>query len=359
MILLSAETEWKCPPLAFAAGKYLVEASTAATALHCQDGIKVASIKNPKPWDASKDWNGKNILLCRSGGFGDLMFLTPLLRAMRAKWPTASLSFATTTYYREALQDNPLLDAIIPYPHKTETAEKYDAILWFEGLIEWSEKAKTTNSIDLHADFAGVELTQDKTMDYYAHSRHLESMNIRFPKPKGPRIGVQLSASARARTYPPKLIGELIGQLADWIAPLEGQIILFDAPRKEKPEDIDPIILSLPTEDPPLSFGQSAAILSTCDGMIAPDSALCHVAGALNIPTVALYGPFPWQLRTQYAPSIHGINGHARCAPCFWHDRESVWPKDGPCATSGKCEALASIEPDRIIKELKRIVEIP
>jgi ADP-heptose:LPS heptosyltransferase len=85
-------------------------------------------------------------------------------------------------------------------------------------------------------------------------------------------------------------------------------------------------------------------------------SALVHVAGALGLPAVGLYGPFPWQLRTVHAPSIHGINGTCRCSPCFWHDREALFPPDGPCATTGRCEALAGIEPRRIVAKLRKMI---
>ncbi len=358
MICLQAPSPWKCGPLSFDAGEYFVEASTAATALHCNADVRVASIKNPKPWRELKDWNGKSILICRSGGFGDLLFLTPLIRAIRARWPMASISVATTTYYREALADHPLIDTIIPYPLKSVTALKYDTLLWFEGLIEWDPRGRLLNSVDLHSAFAGLELTEGKEMDYYAHERHVEAMRRRFPRPEGPRIGVQLSASARARTYPAPLMGLLLENMANYLAPLKGQIVLFDAPRPhESAEGIDPILLSLPTEKPALSFAESAAVLSDCTAVIAPDSALCHVAGALHIPTIALYGPFPSKLRTAYAPTIQAIDGHAPCAPCFWHDRESIWPQDKPCSKSGRCEALANIAPRQIMKRLKEMME--
>ena len=98
-------------------------------------------------------------------------------------------------------------------------------------------------------------------------------------------------------------------------------------------------------------------MLADCDAVIAPDSALCHVAGALGLPTVALYGPFPSALRTDNAPSISAIDGKAPCAPCFWHDRESVWPQDKLCARTGRCEALAGIAPRQIMKRLKGMME--
>ena len=372
MILLESSAEWRCAPLTFSEGAFYVEAQTAAAALASNEGVKVRTVENPLPWDATLDWNGKRVLLVRSGGFGDLLFLTPLLRSMRARWPGISMSFAVTPYYREALMGNPFLDALVNYPVRWEVLESYDAVIWFEGLIEWSPKARTVNSVDLHAEFAGVDLTEGRNMEFHGHEVHLESMRRRFPRPGRlqicgtadsksallencksalPRVGVQVSASVRCRTYPGKLMSDLIGRLMDF-----SEVVLFDTPRTDEPEEKVPGLIVLPTERPPLSFGQSCAVLADCDAVVAPDSALLHVAGALGLPAVGLYGAFPWQLRTVHAPSIHGINGTCRVSPCFWHDRESVWPPEGPCAKSGRCEALGSIEPRRIAGMVRRMV---
>jgi ADP-heptose:LPS heptosyltransferase len=97
--------------------------------------------------------------------------------------------------------------------------------------------------------------------------------------------------------------------------------------------------------------------LATCDACIAPDSVFCHVAGALHIPTIALYGPFPWQLRTAHAPSIHALQGVAKCAPCFHHSRVGeVFPRGEECENTGDCAALARISPSRIVSKIDSLI---
>lgn len=369
MILLTSPTPWNSGMLALPAGSFYVENGNAANALDLNAGICVHSAQNPRPWDAAQDWNGRSVLLVRSGGFGDLLFLTPLLRALRAKWPGVSLSVACSPCFNEALQDHPCLDQIIPYPLPVETLMRYDGVMWFEGLIEWDERARHTHSVELHADFAGVELTQGREMDYHAHAKHREAMRKRFPMAhvpvknrvtgavqnrRMPRIGIQWSASAACRTYPAEQRTALVKELSTF-----AQVVCFDTPKKHGvPEpQYEPMFYDLSTQQPPMSFAQSCAVLADCDVVIAPDSALVHVAGALHRPTIALYGPFPWELRTLHAPTVQGINGSAcPMAPCFWHGRGAHFPPDGPCAKTGKCEALASIEPLRIVAMVKEVL---
>jgi ADP-heptose:LPS heptosyltransferase len=96
-------------------------------------------------------------------------------------------------------------------------------------------------------------------------------------------------------------------------------------------------------------------VLASCDVVIAPDSAICHVAAAMRLPVVALYAAFPWQLRTDHQPTVRALTGVAPCAPCFHHSRGGhAWPEGGPCNQTGYCVAMANIDPHRIVAEVKK-----
>src|SRR5206468_2701848 len=91
------------------------------------------------------------------------------------------------------------------------------------------------------------------------------------------------------------------------------------------------------------SFRHRAALIETCDCVLAPDSSLAHVAGALGVPCVALYGPFPWQLRTAYAPTTVALTrkeGYS-CAPCHHHATPmKAFPDNCPTASKGFCGVM-------------------
>jgi ADP-heptose:LPS heptosyltransferase len=117
-------------------------------------------------------------------------------------------------------------------------------------------------------------------------------------------------------------------------------------------------VTNLTKRQPAPSFSESAAILTTCDVVLAPDSSLCHLAGALDIPTVALFGPFPWQTRTKYSPKTRALQGNARCSPCFHHARlGEEWPVGGPCRETGNCVAMLDVQPERVIREITKQYE--
>ena len=83
-----------------------------------------------------------------------------------------------------------------------------------------------------------------------------------------------------------------------------------------------------------------------CDLMIAPDSGLMHIAGALDIPTVALFGPTDGPLTCRYYPSVRVIEHRAKrekChQPCYYnvdHNRYHCLdrPEDEYTARIGDC----------------------
>ena len=344
MTLLEAPQPWKCGPFEFAPGRWIMEAATAAGAMFLQP-VKVQTLDNTRALDPAADYNDGQILVVRSGGFGDLLFLTPLLRAMKQRWPQCRLHVATTPVFQDALAWHPSVDEVIDYPLPADTLRHYDAVLWLEGVIEFDPRAKDTHYVDLLSEAAGIPLTDGRHLNV-GIKPEWRFTATRWPKRRKWRIGVQAQASARCRTWPH--VADLVARLSDHP---HMEVMIFGAPEQRQGDDVAGIHV-LPWAEPEVSFGESLALLETCDVVVAPDSAICHAAAALRRPVVALYGSFPWQLRTAYQPTVRAINGHAPCAPCQWHAREGAFPPNGPCRQSGRCDALATITVGRVVSEV-------
>lgn len=291
-------------------------------------------------WVELQNGNGKRVLISRTGGFGDILFCTPLIRALQVRG--LDVSFSCVPAYRDALSG---VDAkFVPYPLTFEQMADYARVIWLEGVVEFAEDP-SRHAVDLIAEAAGEELTQGKHCSYRVSDEDAEWAREKYPK-SGKRVGIQLAASAKSRTYPRDLMMQVIqGLISKGI-----EVYLFGRPGEIQINTPHPLLKNIAAESE--SFARSCAVLATCDGVFAPDSALCHVAGALDIPTVAVYGPFPWQARTAYAPSIRALSGNLPCAPCFWHSRGSEFPPAGPCFKTGRCEALGAIQPERVVREL-------
>jgi heptosyltransferase-1 len=94
---------------------------------------------------------------------------------------------------------------------------------------------------------------------------------------------------------------------------------------------------------PELSLSSLMGIMSQASGAIAVDTGLCHLSAALNIPTLAIYGPTDPVLTGNYGPAqIQIVNKELSCIPCLERNCRLL-PEEGdfpPCFRTQSLEVL-------------------
>lgn len=300
---------------------------------------------NPKP-----DW--LSILLISPIGFGDSILLTPCLRAIKQLHPKATLTIATLQEFRQVLLGLPYVDGFEDYPTPMERLVQYDCVLFLERALEHNPKARVQHMTDRFAEHLGLGELKDKRAEYNVSSAERDWVFASFPRSKKRRIAVQVQAGARCRSYPGMTILVEALRRTEWEVYLMGRPGEFRTDGPQRPEVVD-------LSRRGLTWRQSAATLLTCDIFLGPDSSLLHAAGALDVPAVGLFGPFPWKLRTAYYKSVHAIQGHEGCdiAPCFWSEHLGTppLPPEGPCFPVGRCIVMESILPKHILAKINQI----
>ena len=78
--------------------------------------------------------------------------------------------------------------------------------------------------------------------------------------------------------------------------------------------------------DQPLTL--LAGILSHCTGYLGNDSGISHLAAALGIPTIALFGPSDPNLWAPQGKKVKILTSATSCAPCTQEDRERCREKE-------------------------------
>lgn len=313
-------------------GKLIVEDVTASSILLLRAGRIEPYEGHPNP---PLEF-GMKVLLVRPGGFGDLVHLAPLVHALSLRGMEVSIS--SHTYFHPVMKGQPC--TMLPYPMMEYQLNEFDAVCFLENAIEDSKD--DTHIVDLFCRRVGIEI-EDKAPRYALFPDELEWAQKVFPSNGKPRVALQVKASADARTY---------GRAAEvgTILIKEGcEVYLMGAPGTIRIDQQSPYrnVAAMG-----LDIRQSSAVLATCDGCVAPDSALCHIAAALNIPTVATYAAFPWQSRTLYSKSVHAFMGTLECTGCMYHSRSEPFPANMPCTGPKRCMSLDTIEPKRVVDKL-------
>ncbi len=338
----------------FDAGEYLMEDINAAEIIlgHPNAGVSMERFEHANYISTSVE----HVLVAGGLGMGDGIMLTPVLRALKRKFPEAALEVATFPHIRQSLLNLSYIDGFVMWPMKFDVINDYQRIYFLENFCNHT-RAKELHLSDVFSEICNIPLVDletnlfDKSADYKPTADEVKWAIASFPRVSGrKRIGMQVQASERCRTYPAKMLRDLMRLLI-----MDGcEVYLMGAPGEFQCEEkghLHDLCKVAPT------FRESAAFLTTCDAFVGPDSGFLHVAGAMGVPAVGLFGAFPWKLRTAYYPSVFAIQGIGECSPCFHHPTKLMpaFPAHGSCYATGRCEVLASIEPDRIKAKILQI----
>lgn len=288
---------------------------------------------------------GKSLLLWRTGGFGDLLFLTPLLRELKRRWPDCHLTVACRPKYHMVFRNNPDVDQLLALPVPLRVLHTHDYHLHFEGTIEKSTDANT-HAVDLFARHAGLKI-KDRTVTYSltAAERRIGQDTVRKLDPQGRfrHVAIHVRASSPVRTYPWKQLEQVVRGLVE----RRCQVYLLGG-FGEGGQVRVPGVFNFCGAFPEMT--STVSLLAACDLLIAPDSSLTHFAGALDVPTIALYGPFPARVRTRFYPHCLALEPDYPCAPCFTHghmpcrEAQKRGRADSPC--------FNQLPPERILAEV-------
>ncbi len=159
-------------------------------------------------------------------------------------------------------------------------------------------------------------------------NRVLESLNIEFDKRvykpqlnakkinlKRPTIGINPGAAyGSAKRWYPKEFAKVANYLAK-----DYDIIIFGGPGEEElAADIEKelTIKNYQNLCAKLNLTELKNYLASLNGLITNDSGPMHIAAALNIPIVAIYGPTDYRYSHPYNTKYKIVTKNLECAPC-------------------------------------------
>jgi ADP-heptose:LPS heptosyltransferase len=279
-----------------------------------------------KPYNG-EDLSNKTILIWRTGGIGDLLFIQPNLIYIKEKYPTCKIIFACGPQYQPMVKLWPFVDEVLDLPFSFSHLLKSDYHIIFEGVIERTKEAETTNALKLFTRWMNINLPDEKLVPHQEPKQEtineckkvLEGWNIK----ENEFILMQLKASSPIRTPSNSVWKKVVESLID-----DGhKIIITDGPHNS--HVIDSFMNTLDTKHKNVNVFNFSSHSKTLDYTIAlcslaklvvgTDSALLHIAASVKAPAMGIYGPFPGEIRLSTYPRTDWVNCKRECAPCFMH----------------------------------------
>ncbi len=321
------------------------------------------------------------ILIIRFSSLGDILLTTPLIRSFKKKYPSANIDFLVREEYKDLLILNPNLKDVFSYKRNIDNIdllnnlikEKYDLVIDLQNNFRSRKISKWSHSRTV--EFKKNDLSKFLLIEFKINFlKNLESIPQRYSEvltdfkldnegldlflPDGiqPRItkedniiGFCPGSKHFTKQYPKNYFIELGKMLND-----NGyKVALFGGKDdKELCNEITKKIkdaIDLSTDNDIL---QIARDMQKCKAIVCNDSGLMHVATAVKVPIVAIFGSSVKEFGfTPYkAKSIILENESLKCRPCSHIGRESCPKKHFKC--------MLDIKPELVFQNLKNFIEV-
>ena len=273
------------------------------------------------------------------GGVGDLLMCSPVFRGLKEKYPGCQLTVATTWVYGsgalpELLKNNPHVDEVVrvePYeyappmlkeskreykdvpndrvPFCVEHCDEFIELNVICSIVETRTQPNVTqHRTDIWCEHAQVSPSSRRpvlnlTADELAEGRRWVEQNM---VASGPRIGLVLKAMSWVREWPYTDLFAVDLMRAGFSA------VTID-PVKRVHDNIPALIGKR------IRF--VAAVIANLDAVVAPDTGILHVAGALGVPVLGLFGSTDGAMRMrEYAGHYTVGNRFVNCSPCWYQN---------------------------------------
>ncbi len=238
------------------------------------------------------DFDNKTILIHRGGGgLGDLLMITIAVKALKRKYPNSTIIFQAAPQYIPVLENNIYINKVIGLNTDLKSDIKIDLSNPCPAMnyeARHSPEIKK-HRIDIFCDFFQITSTNKKpvfvlTQDEVKYAKEFLYQRGFLGKKK---IGIALRSNELKRDWPRQYNLQLIDLLIkNGFSP-----VIFDA------EADNAVYKNNVLNICGLNIRFVASILNFCNLLICPDCGLAHLAGALDIKILGLFGPTVPELR--------------------------------------------------------------
>ena len=342
-----------------------------------------------KPLDKSKI---HRILVRATNWVGDAVMTMPALEAVRSNFPDGHITVLARPWVIPLLENHPAVDRVIPYKRgngfkedfleiihvvRQIRAETFDVAILFQNAFEAALLAflgGVKNRVGYTTDGRGIllshgirrrkDIMEGHQVEYYlailsgmgweAKSKDpvlfvdpegVESMNAMLLNngiDKGDFV-VALSPGAiygPAKRWPV----ERFAQIGDWAVQKWGAKVLILGSESEKDigmEVSNAMRHSALDLSGATSLAGAMALIKRCGFFVTNDSGLMHVAAALGVTLVAIFGSTDPIATGPRGPKARIVQHETECAPCL----KQECPEDYRC--------MLSITPEEVWKEME------
>jgi heptosyltransferase-2 len=339
----------------------------------------------------------EKILVIRFSSLGDVVLTTPALETLKSKFPQSQIYILTKTRYSELLQHDPRLNALIEFDSQNE----HKGLKGFKRLLKELNSNEFDLLIDLHSNLRSFFLRHLVKSDIKIKYRkrwfsrflmvHFKFLNTKpvstlesylgifkklkiEPEQKMPALfvgqedvefskkflleagikkdDIVIGVHPGARWETKRWDKDKFEQVCRNLTRKENYRVILFGDTEDK-ELIRNIAEKLPNSKVIRAIGlplsELMSLIKNCDCLITNDSGPMHIAEALNVPVVAIFGPTHPKLGfAPIGPESLVLCANVKCSPCSLHGEKKCFKESRLC--------LDLITPDMVIQAVEDLL---
>ena len=260
------------------------------------------------------------VAVVREGGVGDLVMLSGCLRALNAKDSSRPLVLLTKPENIPVLEGAPYLDAILPMDewkgaqfHKIYDLQRAVETTYLKGKLTY-EEFMATDRVTKFAQLLGFS-EAPKRFGVPICPWTLSRMRGILKNCKHPIIGIGATCRSPLRTIPTEYVEPLAKMVQEHY---QGTVVLLGRTTSWSKHLADihgDHIINMVNHT---NYQDLIAMISVMDAMISADTGSSHIAGALGIKCLTLYGNNKPEIFMAQYPTVKPLTpeGDLPCVPC-------------------------------------------
>jgi heptosyltransferase III len=345
------------------------------------------------------------VLVVVTRRIGDVLLATPVLRSLKNAWPQSQVDVLVFAGTEGFLAGNRDVDRVLTVPERprfmahvkfvASVARRYDLALsllpgdrptlyaWIAGKRRVGLQLSDSKSRWKHALLdAWVPFDDSDTHTVRMHLALLEAIGVQPLGDVSPSWTSADETQAQALLAPvggaryavmhpyPKFRYKMWseegwGHVGRWLEEHGLKVVLTGGPEAAERQYVARVASRIPGAadvSGALSLGGVAYVISRAAVYVGPDTAITHAAAALDVPTVALFGPTnpvkwgpwpaghelttnPWRRRgSQGSGRVRFVQGEGACVPCGGEGCEKH--------VASRSDCLDQLSPERVIAAL-------
>jgi ADP-heptose:LPS heptosyltransferase len=281
-------------------------------------------------------------------GIGDLVMATTGIEALKKRYPNKEIHVAVQPYLRDVLKHNPYIDEVLDVRQAINMRRYHVTIdistpcARYEVARIRGNKLVEKNRVEVFAEALGTrEVIDDIRPRFYLSDEEKENV-FKFLVKDGldknkSTIGIVGDSAELYRDWPKNHYIKLAKQLRQ-----NYNVIILNKVPQETYQGIINV-----TGHP---FRAAAAALSYCDLLITVDTGFLHIAEALNIKSIALFGPIDYRARCKGYKHTTVMTSNLPCIPC-WRNNHIKCKENNAVKCYSRC--METIQPKHVLKVIK------